>query len=355
MSTTTLPQKQKGVWFDPSGCSFREFDVTPPGPGEVLIKNVAVASNPKDWKYTRVWYDLVKWEGIEGNDVAGYVEAVGEGVTEFKKGDRVAAFTKMTQPHPKWGAYQQYSTAPLSTTFPLGARTAFEDAATLPLALGTAFIGLYRTLAIPPFITGDTKEKDKVKGKPILIYGASSSVGAYTVQLAKLSGLYVVGVAGSSAEYARSLGADVVVDYRGKTPEQISAEITKAVEGHGALHLVYDAVSTQSTRLIELELLGKAGGGKLCSVLPWPEELKVPVGVEAVWTKCSATYEEDTEFAAKMYRALSPLVDSGLFKPNRVRIIPGGLAGVPKGVEMLGREEVSGEKLVYLVGDTPGL
>ena len=46
------------------------------------------------------------------------------------------------------------------------------------------------------------------------MYGASSSVGEYVVQLAKLAGYYVVGVAGSSADYAKSIGADAVVDYR---------------------------------------------------------------------------------------------------------------------------------------------
>src|SRR3954464_8556156 len=56
-----------------------------PGPDEVLIRNVAVASNPKDWKISKIG----AFEGIEGNDVAGYVEAVGANVTEFKKGDRV--------------------------------------------------------------------------------------------------------------------------------------------------------------------------------------------------------------------------------------------------------------------------
>lgn len=55
------------------------------------------------------------------------------------------------------------------------------------------------------------------------------------------------------------------------------------------------------------------------------------------------------------YRAIAPLVESGAFKPNRVRLVPGGLTGVPQGVEMLAHEEVSGEKLVYHVADTPGI
>ena len=48
----------------------------------------------------------------------------------------------------------------------------------------------------------------------VIVYGASSSVGAYVVQLARLAGYFVVGVAGSSADYAKSVGADAVVDYR---------------------------------------------------------------------------------------------------------------------------------------------
>lgn len=74
----------------------------PPKPAhdEVLIRNVCVASNPKDWKLSKVGI----WEGhIEGNDVAGYVEAIGDGVSEFNVGDRVGAFTRM-RTHDKFGA-----------------------------------------------------------------------------------------------------------------------------------------------------------------------------------------------------------------------------------------------------------
>ena len=65
-----------------------------PGAGEVLIENVAVASNPKDVKLPKILYK----EGeayVEGNDVAGTIVAVGEGVSEYELGARVAAFTKV--------------------------------------------------------------------------------------------------------------------------------------------------------------------------------------------------------------------------------------------------------------------
>lgn len=57
----------------------------------------------------------------------------------------------------------------------------------------------------------------------VIVYGASSSVGAYAVQLAKLAGYFVVGIAGSSSSYADTLGADVILDHRkhGKKPEEL--------------------------------------------------------------------------------------------------------------------------------------
>lgn len=62
-------------------------------------------------------------------------------------------------------------------------------------------------------------------GQAIIVYGASTSVGFFTTQLAKRAGYFVVGVSGSSAEYAKSAGADVIVDYRGRTPQELVCSI----------------------------------------------------------------------------------------------------------------------------------
>ena len=65
----------------------KQVPVPKPGPGEVLVKNVAVASNPKDWKYPAF---IPTWEGVvEGNDVAGYVHELGEGVSQVHQNQRV--------------------------------------------------------------------------------------------------------------------------------------------------------------------------------------------------------------------------------------------------------------------------
>lgn len=66
----------------------QSLDIWTPGPGEILIKNVAIASNPVDWKVQK-WGFFVTFPCTIGSDVAGTVEAVGDGVTRFKKGDKV--------------------------------------------------------------------------------------------------------------------------------------------------------------------------------------------------------------------------------------------------------------------------
>lgn len=64
-----------------------------PGPGEILIKNVAIATNPVDYKIQQTGM-FVTFPAIVGSDVAGVVEEVGEGVTKFKKGDEVSCHAK---------------------------------------------------------------------------------------------------------------------------------------------------------------------------------------------------------------------------------------------------------------------
>ena len=74
-----------------------------------------------------------------GDDIAGYVEKVGAGVTEFKVGDRVGAFHEMMTAH---GSFAEYAIAWAKTTFHIPENTTFEEAATIPLAAMTAVVGL---------------------------------------------------------------------------------------------------------------------------------------------------------------------------------------------------------------------
>ena len=77
----SLPSTYLAVPTLDSTQTVKPFPIPTPGPGEVLIKNLAVAANPKDWKLPK----YLRTTGIEGNDVAGYLVQLGEGVVEKEK------------------------------------------------------------------------------------------------------------------------------------------------------------------------------------------------------------------------------------------------------------------------------
>jgi NADPH2:quinone reductase len=97
----------------------KDVAIPKPTPTQVLIKVIYSGSNPKDWKVPE-WGVFGEAEN-QGNDVADFVESVGERVTEFRKGDRVAAFLSS-----EGGGYAEYAVAEASTTFFLPAKTSFQ-------------------------------------------------------------------------------------------------------------------------------------------------------------------------------------------------------------------------------------
>lgn len=83
--------------------SIIDSPIPKPGPHQVLIKVVLSGSNPKDWKVPEWMQDAAPMN--QGDDIAGTIHALGEGVEEFKVGDRVAAFHEMLSPHGSYGEY----------------------------------------------------------------------------------------------------------------------------------------------------------------------------------------------------------------------------------------------------------
>jgi NADPH2:quinone reductase len=97
-----------------------ESPIPKPRRGDVLIKVVFAGTNPKDWKFPSVSNTTLN----SGDDIAGTVEQVGEGVLEFRRGDRVAAFHRLGE---IGGAFAEYAIAPASTTFHLPDGVSFEE------------------------------------------------------------------------------------------------------------------------------------------------------------------------------------------------------------------------------------
>jgi hypothetical protein len=99
--------------------TIHDVPVPKPNADQVLIKVIFSGSNPNDWKRLQLGEPH-----NSGDDISGIVEEVGENVTEFKKGDRVAAFQEMMTPH---GSFAEYAIAWAYATFHLPKKTRFEE------------------------------------------------------------------------------------------------------------------------------------------------------------------------------------------------------------------------------------
>jgi NADPH:quinone reductase-like Zn-dependent oxidoreductase len=180
-------------------------EVPKPSPqsGEVLVRVCAGSLNPWDWHFMRGLPYISRLAGaglrkpkntVLGSDVAGEVEAVGAGVTQFNPGDSVFGFVGA-------GAFAEYVSVPESHLGFKPSNLTFEQAATIPLAGMTALQGL--------------RDVGNIRaGENVLIIGASGGVGTIAVQIAESFGAIVTGVCSTrNVELVRSIGADHVLDY----------------------------------------------------------------------------------------------------------------------------------------------
>ena len=204
----------KAAWLYEKGARLKVVDAESwkPAAGELLIKNYAVAMNPVDWKMQDMGYFIDKYPAVLGCDLAGEVAVVGEGVTDFKVGQRVLAHPlglqtkKMSD-----GPFQNYTTVLAAAAAPLPDDMSFEAASALPLSLSTAAHGLYGKEYLHLPLPSNNPKKT---GRILLVWGGSSSVGAAAIQLATASGLEVITTASKkNFDFVKGLGAVEVFDY----------------------------------------------------------------------------------------------------------------------------------------------
>ena len=304
-----------------------------------------------------------------GDDVAGFVHAVGANVIDFHVGDRVAALHELGTPG---GSYAEYALVWDWTTFHLGDSISFEEAATVPMAALMAAIGIFGMLEVTagpwaPFQTGS--------GQPLVIYGAASAVGAFAVKLAKLVNVHpLICVAGNGIPFVEKLlsEGDTIIDYR-KSHEFVVDEMRKALKGND-LKYAFDATSEHGSFNSLSEVL--ANKGKLTLVLPFPEILKeIPPHIEqsttmagSLWKELSSDHQRDNkalgklgiekggkDFGVMFTKLISRWLNDGKLKPHPHEVVEGGLYGVETALRALRGCKASAKKYVVRVADTPSL
>lgn len=223
-----------------------------PSKGEVCIQVHAVSLNPQD--KTRIQGAMAVFDGTDkvfpvpvGTDVAGIVAAVGEGVTEYKIGDAVVAYTPPDFcVEKRQGALAQFCLAPIASVSKKPESVSFEDAAAVPFAGMTALQALQR---------------GKVhSGDDILITGGGGGVGTFAIQLAKHAFMchsVSTTASGEKVEVCKEIGADVVINYKEET-----------LEDHIKPHSMWAAIdiSNEAARLAPLV----ARGGTVVSITATP-------------------------------------------------------------------------------------
>ncbi|KAB2575062.1 Alcohol dehydrogenase superfamily zinc-containing [Lasiodiplodia theobromae] len=317
------------------------------GPGEVIVKNAAVAINPVEWKIQDSELLPMTYPNILGADVAGVVEEVGEGVTRLQKGQRVMAYaTSIDTSDPSQGGFQLYTRCQETLVSPIPDTLSFEQAVVLPLAISTAAAGLYeKTMLNLPFPTVNG-EKHGV-GKTLLVWGAASSVGSAAVQLAAASGLRIVATASArNHEFVRALGASSVIDYGSPS---VVEDVVAAVKESGEFVGVFDSISGGNTFELVGKVLDVLGTAKVAVVMPPPENLSKSVQPLMVlsFTIPKPPHEEVGDAVWRKY--VPEALQRGLMQAKPDPLVVG--TGLEKIQEAIDRQKagVSAKKVVVLL------
>ncbi|SEI44714.1 zinc-dependent alcohol dehydrogenase family protein [Pseudomonas sp. NFR16] len=279
--------------------SFELCDVPRPVPqaGQVLVRVHATSVNPLDYQVRRGDYpDLVPLPAITGHDVSGVVEAVGPGVTAFVPGDEVWYTPQIFDGA---GSYAEYHVAAESIIAKKPASLSHLEAASLSLVGGTAWEALVVRAALKA-------------GESVLIHGGAGGVGHVAIQLAKAMGARVfTTVRQANAEFVRTAGADVIIDYE---KEDYVDAVLRETSGHG-VDVVFDTIggNTLSRSPDALAQLGR-----VVSIV----DIAQPQNLMQAWGKNASYHFVFTRQNRGKLDELSALVERGQLRPQVGAVYP---------------------------------
>ncbi|WP_459556737.1 zinc-dependent alcohol dehydrogenase family protein [Lacunimicrobium album] len=273
--------------------SFELCDVPKPQPlaGQVLVRVHATSINPLDYQVRRGDYpDLVPLPATTGHDVSGVIEEVGPGVTSFSPGDEVW-YTPQIFDGP--GSYAEYHVAAEGIVGKKPASLSHLEAASLTLVGGTVWEAL-------------TVRASLRVGESILIHGGAGGVGHVAIQLAKAIGAKVfTTVREASFEFARRLGADVVIDYK---KEDYVDVIMRETDGRG-IEVVFDTIGGDTLSRSPDAL---AQLGRVVSIV----DIAQPQNLVQAWGKNASYHFVFTRQNRGKLDELSTLVERGQIRPH---------------------------------------
>jgi NADPH:quinone reductase-like Zn-dependent oxidoreductase len=259
-----------------------------PDAGQVLVAVHAASVNPVDFKIRSGKYPAVKDDRLPytlGRDFSGVVEKCGAQATRFKPGDEVFGMVNIYG-----GGYSEKAAVEERAIALKPTGIDHVHAAAIPLAGQTAWQGLFRHGGLKAGLT-------------VLIHGGSGGVGHYAIQFAKAKGARVLTtVSTGNVQFARDLGADVVIDYKKQRFEDEASD----------LDMVFDLIDGE-TRERSWKLV--RNGGILVTTLTDPSQDKArDHGIRATRYTVEADASELAEIA--------DLVASGKVKPHVQKTFP---------------------------------
>jgi NADPH2:quinone reductase len=316
----------------PEALVIEEVPGAEPGPGEIAVTVRVAALNFFDTLITRGKYQhKPELPFSPAGEIAGVVARVGEGVSGFQPGDRVAAYLG-------WGGARDEVIVTTEAAIPIPSGVADEDAAGVPITYGTAIHGL----------------KDRANVQPnewVAVTGAAGGAGLAAIEIAKVMGARVIAVASSEEKLAicRAHGADAVIDYGKEDLKQALRERT----GGAGVDVVYDCVgggaAEPALRALRWNgrflVVGFASG----DIPKFPLNLLLVKGVSVMGVFWGEAVKRDPAgHRANMAFVLRAVAD-GRLRPHVHGTYP--LERIAEAIGVLERREATGKVVVRVSGD----
>ncbi|MDQ1274807.1 MAG: hypothetical protein QG610_379 [Euryarchaeota archaeon] len=297
----------------PEVLKYEDVPEPQPGPGEIRIRIIAAGVNPMDWKMRKGLVGKLPLPMIMGLDVAGVVDAMGQGGVFFQPEEEVFAKVSMGD-----GGYAEYTVVNSTQTARKPRSIGFIESASIPTAGLAAWQALF-----------DIAELEK--GQSVLIHGASGGVGTFAVQFARWKGAFVVATAsGTNIEFLKSIGANVVINYTNQRFEDIVCDMDVVLDTVGG-----DTFDRSWGVL-------KPGGFLVSTVASIPEG--------AAEEHCVRAQTLMTRADGKELAQIAEIIDEMKVKTVVTTILP--LSDAQKAHEMSESHHMRG-KIVLLIGEDP--